>query len=107
MSNDDEIKRVYVQLASLRENLPDEHPDVTVKWEEINLYNVLLDRLEQLGFEIEEYRLPESMLGNETTLSNYLTGEHTETGNSRVRLGVLKTKLDALLMYFSVSNKKV
>jgi len=103
MDNVDTLKRVYVQLRSLQENLHPTHPNSPMEWDEVNLYNSLLTKLEQAGYNIEDFKLPPA--SDEVVESNYLTHETVATGSSNIRYGIFKIKLDAILSYFEVSGE--
>jgi hypothetical protein len=100
----DSFKRIYVQLMSLRNNMGDKHPNERMEWDEVNIYNNCVGRLENLGFNLEDFKIPANMLTNQMVQGNYLTGEMVDTGNSDVRSGFFKTQLDSLLMYFEISG---
>ena len=106
MSEDDKLKRVYVQLVSLRKNLPKTHPNSKMEWHTVNLYNELLSKLEALGFDTGDFKLPQEMLSNEIVQVNYLTNEREATGRSNVTYGAFNTRIDALLGYFEISGEK-
>jgi hypothetical protein len=106
MDKEDLIKRVYSQLVSLRQNLQDTHPNNVVEWDEVNLYIGLLDKLESAGFDVEDFKIPSQVLSDEVVETNYLTHETAKSGRSNVRFGLFKTKLDALLTYFQLGEKK-
>lgn len=108
MSNEDDVvKRAYVQLASLRKNLHDDHPNNIMEWDDVNLYIELLQKLESAGFNVEDFKIPQAMLTNERVEVNYATHETEETGRSNVRHGFFVTKIDSLLAYFSLGQQKV
>jgi hypothetical protein len=103
---EDTLRRTYSQLISLRNNLPSDHPDNKMEWDNVNLYNELIQKLETIGFNVNDFKIPESMLTNERVESNYVTHETVESGRSNVRHGFLKTKLDSILTYFQLGTQK-
>lgn len=105
--NADKAKRVYVNLVSLRKNLPKDHPNNKMEWDEVNSYNGLLADLQSLGFNTSDFEIPKDMLIPERAMTNYVSRETEETGRSNVRHGFFVTKLDALLSYFELDDKKV
>src|ERR1039458_5220132 len=100
----DVMKRAYANLLSLKKNLPDEHPNNTVNMDTVDVYIKQLDSLSSIGLDVEEFRIPQSMLGAEMTSINYMTDEQAATGNINLKLGYLKTKLDGLLTYFDLNT---
>ncbi len=100
----DVLKRAYASLLSLKGNLPNEHPNNTVDIDTAEIYGKQLDALSSIGIDVEEFRIPHSMLGSETTEINYMTHETAATGNTNLKLGYLKTKLDSLLTYFELNT---
>ena len=80
---DDLIKRAYVNLTSVRANLPSGyvHEEGFFK-----MFNQALDELQQAGVDVSEWRMPRSALGN-------------IDGNE------FRAKIDAILMYFTVQHE--
>ena len=100
----DNLKRAYASLTSLRNNLPTEYPNSTIDLDTAEIYEKQLDALSTIGIDIEEFRIPHSMLTTEMTSINYLTNEQAATGNINLKLSYLKTKLDSLLTYFELNT---
>ena len=97
-------KRAYASLHALKSNLPTEYPNSAVDRDTADLYSKQLDALASTGINIDEFRIPSSMLGAEIVLANSLTNEMVATGNTTLKLGYLKTKIDSLLTYFDLNT---
>lgn len=100
MTDQDELRRVLTQLAAMRENLskPEHNEHDAARFHE------QLDRLDRAGYDVAEFRLdPEkdmffrvaSQRGNEKRYHDTRT----------VRIGVLESKLDAVLSYFQLAGE--
>lgn len=64
-----EIEKAYVNLMTLKQNLPQRH-DLEEKY--ANMFNAELDRLIELGFEIEDFKIPPQEIKVIVTGSNYI-----------------------------------
>jgi len=106
MDKEDILRRVYAELKSLRQNYSATNQHNTVDWPRIKLYNEQLDKLGAVGYNIDDFRIPQDLLQNEWTEANYLTHEQVDTGRPKLREGYFLTKLDSLLTYFSLAESK-
>ncbi len=103
-NQNDKLLRVYSRLRGLRHNLPDGHPDYTMNWPQVRDYMQILEELESIGIDISDFKIPDELLSNQTTMSNYLTREMVDTGRPKVTEGYIKSKIDALLSYFELTT---
>jgi hypothetical protein len=104
--NNDTLIRIYSTLKSLRANLPNIHVNNSMEWPQLQVYIDALDKLETLGVDVSDFRIPPDMLKNERVQANSINDETVDTGRSSVTEGYLKTKLDALLTYFDLNTDK-
>ncbi|MBI2634214.1 hypothetical protein HYW82_00910 [Candidatus Peregrinibacteria bacterium] len=102
MSNDQtEIKKAYVNLMALKQNLPQKH-DLEEKY--ANMFNAELDRLIKFGFEIEDFKIPSQEVRCIVTGGNYASGKTYYSNEKYVEKHIFLMKLDAVLSYFAISN---
>ncbi len=99
--NADELHRVYSQLAAMRKNLN----QMSFEWD-ADRFHEQLDRLDRAGYDVAEIRLdPErDMYRKLQSISGQ--GEKRYADTKTVHLGVLESKLDAVLMYFEGSGSE-
>jgi hypothetical protein len=94
---DDKIKRAFARISSIRKNLGEQYEiDETIAQE----YAAALSHLEQLGFDVEEFTIPQAWLYNPVTVSG-------PSGTRYAKYRVVKrsnfvTKVDAVLEYISM-----
>lgn len=99
--NSDELRRVLVQIAAQRSNL---HEGGS-RQDHADRFHEQLDRLDAAGYDVAEFRLdPDRDLHFRST-GRDRTGEKYEKTKS-VRLGVLETKMDAIMSYFQLDAEK-
>ena len=96
----DELLRVYATLLSLRKNI--EQMDLDIHEKYVKEYHDLLNRLDSIGEDISEFRIPDIELWEREGLSNYKTGGITLYKSKGVDKPYLMTKLDAILNYFEI-----
>lgn len=99
--NADELRRVYSQLATMRKNLNQmsfEH--------DADRYHEQLDRLDQAGYDVAEFRLDPDRDIYRKLQSISGQGEKRYADTKTVHLGVLESKMDAILMYFRLDGDK-
>lgn len=96
-----ELKKAYVTLMALKKNLPDNR-DLEEKY--ANMFNSEVDRLIGLGFEVEDFKVPEQEIKPIFTHGNYMTGEKHYSSGKYVEKQILLVKLDAILVYFSIAE---
>jgi len=97
----DLIKRSYASLVSLKDNLPDR---VHVKEDYVLEYHKNLDKLEECGFNVAEFRIPDTQLKRLVSSFNYRTGAKTYKDYRAVEKSFLLLKLNALLNYFTLNQ---
>jgi len=123
----DELLRAYAILTALGENVPKDRDYVDEDY--VHEYHKALDHLGQLGFDMEELKIPRQWMEpitrlvpegddhyNPLTYGLRMAGSITHqvpeadrhrainTGRSRVELAKFMTRLDAALMYFSLAS---
>jgi hypothetical protein len=97
----DVLRRVLVQIAAQRQNLH----EGGARQEHADRYHEQLDRLDEAGYDVEEFRLdPDRDLFFRSTGRNRHGLTYQETKS--VRLGVLEAKMDAILSYFQLDAEK-
>jgi len=98
-----EIKKTYAFLISLKKNLPN-GKQIKEKYAEI--FNNEISRLINLGFtDMEEFKVPNSEIKNRVISYNYITGgDKTYSKDKYVDREILLFKLDAVLTFFDIST---
>lgn len=97
-NTEDKIARAYARLVSLKDNLPEWQVPETYAIE----YHEALKHLEDLGFDIGEFKIPASMVKPIVTGGNYITHEVRYSDDRFVERAYFKTKLDAVIGYFAL-----
>ena len=105
MMDRDKLSRAYVRLNSIRKNLPD---DLYIGELLVREYSAALQHLEGLGFDVEEFSIPEDWLKRQVRSKQpFGGGPVVKYADERTVLRTLfVTKLDAVLEYFTVSETK-
>jgi hypothetical protein len=101
--NTDKLARAYSLLFALRQNLPTELYNIDEDY--VDQYHEALDHLSQLGYDVEEFKIPEQWVKTETW--QVPDGEGYETRHSKTRqvdLAKFQVKLDSVLKYFSLTT---
>ncbi|MDP2643091.1 MAG: hypothetical protein Q8P62_04585 [Candidatus Peregrinibacteria bacterium] len=102
MENDqNEIKKTYVNLMALKQNLP---KSLNIEDKYANMFNNELDRLITIGFKIEDFKIPLQEIKKIFESGNYVIGEQYYSDEKYVDREIILMKLDAILAYFSISN---
>lgn len=104
MIDQEQLQRAFASLNGLRQNLPD--PGHVVYKDIIDIYHGELQRLNNQGFDVNEYRIPDSAFEAEVSSGNYLTGEVEYSGRSHIDARLLRIKLDSLIGLFTLLIKK-
>jgi len=81
---EDLIRRAFVNLKSLRDNVP---AGYVHEGSFYGTFNLALDQLEKAGEDVSEWRLPPNAVGETDGLE-------------------FKAKIDAILMYFTIKRQK-
>jgi hypothetical protein len=97
MVKDDKIKRAFARIGSIRKNLGELYEiDETIAQE----YAAALSHLEQLGFDVEEFTIPQAWFYNPVIVSG---PRGTRYSKSRVvKRSNFVTKVDAVLEYIEL-----
>lgn len=98
--NQKELKKAYVTLAALKNNLPKD----SVEEKYAVIFNSELDRLIKLGFDLEDFKIPIQEISPRLTSFNHLSGEKHYSSKKYVDKEIVLLKLDAVLEYFSISR---
>ncbi len=88
----DELARAYARLRGLKDNVPKQH---YVGEHYLREYHSALQRLEDLGFDIEEFRLPRKP---------YI--RFLPAIRPAVERSLFLSRLDAVLTYFELASQK-
>jgi hypothetical protein len=95
----DKLLRAYARLSSLKENLPQNLVPETFVTE----YHEALKHVEDLGFDVDEFKVPAHLVEPTVTSFNYVSGEKHYSTTRYVDRDFLMTKLSAALSYFQLS----
>ncbi len=89
MDNADRLARAYAQLTAIKGNVGPK--DWWIGSAMIDEYNGALDHLDAIGFDLDDFRLPNVRLEISET-----------TGRPTIDTNIFLTKLDSLLTYFQL-----
>ncbi len=102
----DVLARGYATLSSLRKNID------TIKENRISMvyvqeFHAVLSRLEGIGMDVAEFRVPDSAMEPGMTVSSWTQGDPSSYRSSSskkeyVQRSFILTKLDAILGYFEI-----
>jgi hypothetical protein len=95
--------RAYTRLAALKQNLPN---TAYIEEDFVHEYRGALQHLSELGFDVEEFGIPEAWL-ERRAVGSVPEGEGHRTIYSETRQmdrAKLLVKLDSLLNYFSLAS---
>jgi hypothetical protein len=105
MSTDQQVefKKAYVNLISLKNNLP---ASKKIPEKYVQLFHAELKRLIDLGStDLKEFMVPESEVNYSLTSYNYMTGGNKHYSKDRyVDREILLIKLDSVLSFLSISG---
>ena len=106
MKDIDRLRRAYAFLSSLKQNLPQTIHPVHERY--VREYHTIIDDLKQLGFDLEQFRIPEPELKHKAVSIDMMTGRDEYSKDRYVEKAFLLVKLDALLGYFTlvIDDKK-
>ena len=99
----DKMARAYARLVSLKANLPD---DIRIREPFVVEYHDAIGHLEDLGFNLAEFKIPAAHVQPIETGGNYLTDETYYSTERYVERSYFLTKLSAVLSYFELSTKR-
>ncbi|MFC2011678.1 hypothetical protein ACFLVU_00980 [Chloroflexota bacterium] len=98
----DILARAYTNLSALRKNIG-EMTDYLVPETYVKEFHAVLDRIEGIGIDVSEFRIPDSEVKLRTVASQYVGGRKVWANEV---IGVEKSfiliKLDAILGYFEI-----
>jgi hypothetical protein len=104
-NSQDELARAYATLSSLRKNIEQITADIILETY-VNEYHTALNKLEEIGIEVSEFRIPNSLVKPRVTSrqADYSTGvrvSHDSYSDEKyVDKALILTKLDTILSYF-------
>ena len=97
-NSQDTLIRAFTTLSSLRKNI--DQMDYGVQDTYMHEYHTVLDRLENIGMDISEFRIPDSEVKPRVTSISYRGRTYSE--EKYVNKPFILTKLDAILGYFEI-----
>jgi hypothetical protein len=99
--NTDKLARAYSVLFALKQNLPTERYRIDEEY--VYQFHEALGHLSQLGYDVEEFKIPERWMKTETWQVPAGEGYETHHGKTlQVELDKFQVKLDSVLKYFSI-----
>jgi|SRR5450759_5124396 len=103
MADDGTVKRVLAALDAIRSNVPERLDE-----RDVAQYHGELDRLESAGYDVQEWRIPESWFEKQSVKSqSYIDSSRKSYYRPFVYQYRFLTKIDALLGFFQIEGKKV
>jgi hypothetical protein len=104
-NSQDELIRAYAMLSSLRKNIEQKSSPIPEKY--VHEYHTVLDRLEGMGIDISEFRIPDSEVKSHTVASMYIRGnKQWSTEVIGVEKSFILYKIDAILGYFEIISSE-
>ncbi len=103
----DVLARAYARLAALRKNIG-EMVDYLVLEMYVQEFHAVLDRIEGIGIDVSEFRIPDSEV-EPRTMASWLEGDvskHSYSKEKYVDKSFILIKLDAILGYFEISTSE-
>ena len=98
-NSQDELARIYATLSALRKNI-DKMPYVEEIY--VHEFHNVLDRLKDIGIDVDEFYIPDFEIQPHLTSINTLSGTRTYTDEKYVKKAYILTKLDAVIGYFEI-----
>lgn len=98
----DALARAYSRLVSLRDSLS-AHTDPVLGEAYPTEFHGALDRLQEAGLDVAEFRVPDSALHRSSSSSNYMTGARGPV-SVYVPRTLLLAKCGAVVGYFEMSS---
>jgi hypothetical protein len=99
-NSQDELARAYAMLSSLRKNI--EQMTSTIPETYVHEFHKVLDKLEGIGIDVSDFRVPHTEVTPKITSLNVITGEKDWSDERYVDKPYLLTKIDAILGYFEI-----
>lgn len=100
-NSQDELARAYAILSALRKNI-DKMTEYSIEEKYVKEFHNVLDKLESVGIETADFRIPDSMVKPKIT-SSWMEGgisHHRYSDEKYVERTFILTKIDAILGYF-------
>jgi hypothetical protein len=97
----DALARAYATLSSLRKNIGEITTGVRETY--VHEFHSVLDKLENIGIDVSEFRIPDSEIAIVVRSFNTLTGVKSYSDEKYVDKPFILTKLDAILGYFEIT----
>jgi len=106
-NSQDELARAYATLSSLRKNIDQKTVPYSVPETFVHEFHTVLDKLEGIGIEVSEFRIPDKEVTPTVTAFRSLTFSNKPAGpvyskEKYVDKLFILTKLDAILGYFEI-----
>ena len=97
----DELARAYTMLKSLRSNIGQMTTN-RVPETYVHEFHTVLSKLEDMGMDVADFRVPASEIAPNVESINTITGQTSYTTEQYVDKTFLLFKLDAILGYFEI-----
>jgi hypothetical protein len=101
MAHEDKLARSLARLTGLKQNLA-QHQRIEEVF--VDEYHAILDELKNLGFDLDEFRIPIELLTHRVTSRNVVSGRKTYSQTRSIGADYFSSKLDGLLMYFQLQG---
>jgi hypothetical protein len=99
-----EIKKSYVNLQSIKKNLPDDQ----IEEKYVAMFHKEIDHLINLGFsELEEFKIPSEEIAPRVVQYNTISGNTTYSHEKYMDKEMFLMKIYAILSYFEISPSNV
>jgi len=99
-TNQDALARAYAALSSLRKNIDSKIVAYRVPETYVQEYHWMRDKLENIGIDVSEFRVPDSMV-KPVNLS-IVVGKERYSEEKYVEKPFFLAKIDAILGYFEI-----
>ena len=97
----DELTRAYVKLSSLRKSIAQMSFPIPEKY--VHEFHTALDKLESIGVDVSEFRIPDSEVKPQTIASAYVNGKKMWSNEViSVERSFILLKLDEILGYLAI-----
>jgi len=101
----DILIRAYTMLQSLRKNIDQIPGNIEEKY--VKEFHSALDRLQAIGIDVTEFRIPDSEISPRLWSINFDTGEERYSHERYVGKRFIMTEPDAILGYFEIIASKI
>jgi hypothetical protein len=96
----DKFKRACATLSSLRNNIAPTSSPIPEKY--VREFHTALDRLQGIGIDVSEFRIPSSEVKRVSRGGSYVTGETWYSDEKYLDKPYFLTKTDAIIGYFEI-----